>query len=196
MRVVAGVAKGRRLVAPRSTSIRPTTDRVKEAIFSMLESEAFRRADEGEHTASFPFRRVLDLYAGSGALGIEALSRGAEHTDFVEVSPQARAAIAENLRRTGFTDAATIHATRSESAISTLRRAYDLILLDPPYGDEAATQALEKLGTSEILASHAIVILEHARSRAVPDQAGALYRARSRYYGSTAVSLFFRRDES
>src|SRR3712207_3026775 len=98
MRVIAGLAKGRPLTAPRGLAVRPTTDKVKGAIFSMLEAWAFRRGEEGGGAPGFPFRRVLDLYAGSGALAIEALSRGAEHADLVEPSSPARAAIQENLR--------------------------------------------------------------------------------------------------
>jgi 16S rRNA (guanine(966)-N(2))-methyltransferase RsmD len=196
MRVIAGIAKGRRLVAPKSAAVRPTTDRVKEAIFSMLEAQAFRRAERDESTTPFPFPRVLDLFAGSGALGVEALSRGAAHVDFVEASSQARAVITENLRRTGFTAQGTVHGMRAETAISTLRGPYDLILLDPPYGDEAAAHVLQQLGSSDILADQAIVIFEHARSRQIPSQAGALQLARSRNHGSTAISLFFRPAES
>lgn len=196
MRVIAGIAKGRRLVAPKSPGIRPTTDRVKGAIFSMLEAEAFRRAPAGQEGAPFPFRRVLDLYAGSGALGIEALSRGAEHAEFVEPNPQARAAIAENLRRTGFTPKATIHAMRAETAVSTLHQPFDLILLDPPYGDETAPKVLQRLGASDILADQAVVVFEHARDLAVPERAGALHLARSRHHGSTTISLYVRRGDS
>jgi 16S rRNA (guanine(966)-N(2))-methyltransferase RsmD len=196
MRVISGIAKGRRLVAPKGAAVRPTTDRVKEAIFSMLEAQAFRLEEGSEDGLPFPFPCVLDLFAGSGALGVEALSRGAEHVDFVETSPQARAVIAENLRRTGFTAQATIHGFRAEIALSTLHGPYDLILLDPPYGDEGAAQVLRRLGSSDILADQAIVIFEHARSRPIPEQAGALQLARSRHHGSTAISLFFRRGES
>jgi 16S rRNA (guanine966-N2)-methyltransferase len=193
---VAGIAKGRKLLAPKSAAVRPTTDRIKEAIFSMLEAEAFRRADEADAAPDFPFHRVLDLYAGSGALGIEALSRGAEHADFVEANAPVRAVLMENLRRTGFASQATVIPGRVETALSTLRRPYDLILLDPPYGDEAAVQAFQKLGSSDFLTDRAIVILEHARTRAIPDQVGALELARSRHHGSTAISLFVRRNPS
>ena len=115
MRVISGSAKGRTLTAPRGLAVRPTTDKVKGAIFSMLDAEAFRRADEPNE---FAIRRVLDLYAGTGALGIEALSRGAEHCDFVEPSAQARAAITENLRRTGLARQAALHSLKAETAVS------------------------------------------------------------------------------
>ncbi len=196
MRVIAGIAKGRRLVAPKSAAVRPTTDLVKGAIFSMLESAAYQRgAEDSTVDTGFPFRRVLDLYAGSGALGIEALSRGAEHADFVEASASARVVIAENLRRTGLSARGTIHAMRAEVAVTALQGPYDLILLDPPYGDEGTDRVLERLGSSGILSDQAIVVLEHARSRPIPEQAGALQLVRSRHHGSTAIALFFRRAE-
>ncbi len=163
----------------------------------MLEAAASQLEEAmGAIDADFPFPRVLDLYAGTGALGIEALSRGADHADFVESSAPVRAVITENLRRTGFTAQATIHAMRAELAVTALRGPYDLILLDPPYGDEGTTQVLERLGSSRILADQAIVVLEHARKRQIPQQVGTLQLARSRHHGSTAISLFFRRVES
>src|SRR5687767_7923170 len=128
MRVIAGRAKGRALTAPKGLAVRPTTDKVKGAIFSMLDAVAFRRAEHVGREAASPFGRVLDLYAGTGALGIEALSRGATHVDFVETSAAARAAIVENLRRTGFAPMASIHAISAEAAVSTFRASYDLIL--------------------------------------------------------------------
>ena len=185
MRVIAGDAKGRVLATPHGLDIRPTTDRVREAIFSMLDAECLKRT-----TGGFCFPRVLDLYAGTGALGIEALSRGASHADFVETNPKARAIIAENLRRTGLIDRGAIHGLKVQSALSTFQGTYDLILLDPPYGDPTLPLVLEALGRSPILISGTIVVLEHARSFDVPTQVGRLLRTRSRHHGTTAVSFF------
>jgi 16S rRNA (guanine966-N2)-methyltransferase len=197
MRVIAGSAKGRQLATPKRAAVRPTTDLVKGAIFSMLEAAAAQiEAEMGEIDADFPFPRVLDLYAGSGALGIEALSRGAEHADFVEANAPMRAVIVENLRRTGFSAQGAIHAMRAELAVAALRGPYDLILLDPPYGDEGTTQVLERLSSSGILADRAIVVLEHARTRPIPQQIGTLQLARSRHHGSTGISLFFPRAQA
>lgn len=186
MRVIAGTAKGRHLVAPRGLAVRPTTDKVKEAIFSMLTSEAYRRGAEGE----LAFRRVLDLYAGTGALGIEALSRGAGRADFVEPNPRARTAIGTNLERTGFADRAAVHATRAEAALSTLQHPYDLILLDPPYQDPRGLTLLEAIGHWTMLAEDALLVLEHARAIPAPEHAGRLRLIRTRYHGATAISLF------
>jgi len=194
MRVIAGIAKGRTLVAPKGLAIRPTTDKVKGAIFSMLTSDALARADEDDEASAFPYPRVLDLYAGTGALGIEALSRGAERASFVESNARARAAIQENLRRTGFASLAVIHPVRAQTAVSTFDASYDLILLDPPYDDESVPSLLDAIGHATILEPGGTLVLEHARSRDVAPRAGNLKHLRSRYYGTTAVSLY-RRDE-
>lgn len=190
MRVIAGEAKGRPLVAPKGLALRPTTDKVKGAIFSMIEAIALSRAADDIEAPPWPYATVLDLYAGTGALGIEALSRGASHVDFVEPSNRARAALIENLRRTGFSPRATVHSTRAQTALSTLRGLYDLILLDPPYGDPSLTSTLGALGASTLLAPEALVVAEHSRSYILPAQVGALVLARQRFHGTTAISLF------
>lgn len=196
MRVIAGMAKGRPLLAPKGLATRPTTDKVKSAIFSMLTAEGLRRQDEDTAASDFPFPRVLDLYAGSGALGIEALSRGAEFADFVESSPRARAIIHQNLERTGLALQGTVHGLRVESAVSTFRPAYDLILLDPPYLDPAVSSVLASLGRSAILAPRALVVVEHARTTELPTEAGTLHLLRRNYHGTTAISLFRHVEEA
>ena len=189
MRVIAGSAKGRPLVAPRGLAIRPTTDKVKGAIFSMLDAEAFRRAENGDDD-DVPFRRVLDLYAGTGALGIEALSRGAEHCDFVESNARARSAIEENLRRTGLAHQASANGLRAEAAVSTFRAPYDLILADPPYADPTLPRLLTTIGASGIIHERTLVVIEHARSVELPADCGRLRLTRSRFHGTTAISIY------
>jgi 16S rRNA (guanine966-N2)-methyltransferase len=189
VRVIAGMAKGRPLIVPRGVEVRPTTDRVREAIFSMLSAECMRRTAQAQAAGGFCFERVLDLFAGTGALGIEALSRGAQFVDFVESNARARAAIATNLSRTGFEARGTIHAVTVDRAVSTFRGPYDLILLDPPYSDPATCMVLEALGRFPILSPGAIVVFEHARSLVVPSSVGALQLSRTRHHGTTSVSL-------
>ena len=157
----------------------------------MLWAEGLRRGgdDEPESTA-FPYPRVLDLYAGSGALGIEALSRGSAFADFVESNSRAREAIRENLRRTGFSDRAAIHGLRAHVALSTFKTSYDLILLDPPYDDASVLDVLETIGHSAILEPGGTLVIEHARSRDLASRIGHLQQTRSRHYGTTAVSLY------
>ena len=191
MRVISGSAKGRTLSAPKGSDIRPTTDKAKSAIFSILDAEALRRPDIGLEGGRFPYRRVLDLFAGTGALGIEALSRGADFADFVEIDPRARHTITENLQRTGLTDRARIHGMRAQQAILVLRNAYDLVLLDPPYAELDTPDILASLASSRLLKNGSIVIVEHARTTELPAELGALHFSRTRIHGGTAVSVFF-----
>ncbi len=122
MRVIAGTARGRRLRAPEGLATRPTSDRVREAAFNALASmDAIAGAG------------VLDLFAGSGALGIEALSRGARHATFVEHAPEARRAVAANLADLGLDDRATVTADDAWTFLARAGDAFDLVLLDPPY---------------------------------------------------------------
>ncbi len=198
MRVIAGVARGRPLRSVESPTVRPTSDKVKGAIFSILESAAFKRGlvepgylarvEEGE--LAFPWKRVLDLYAGSGALGIEALSRGAETVDFVEADPRAREAIAQNLKKTGLGDRARVHGLKVETAISTFNVPYDLILLDPPYDDPAFASVFQRLCESALVGTHTFVVLEHSRQRAVEEGCGPLVLLKTRVHGRTGISVY------
>jgi 16S rRNA (guanine966-N2)-methyltransferase len=205
MRVIAGVARGRPLQAPARGPMRPTGDKVKGAIFSMLEAEALRRGfdvepDDEEHDGRFAsavtWPRVLELYAGSGALAIEALSRGARHADLVDSNADARRAIAANLERTGLADRATIHGLTSQAAASTFRGPYDLILLDPPYDAEGVRQVLERLVSGGLLERSGVVVWEHSRSTEPPQWIGApgvdggLQLLRTRQHGAASVSLY------
>jgi 16S rRNA (guanine966-N2)-methyltransferase len=177
LRVIAGSAGGRRLVAPKGGA-RPTTDRLKEALFASLG----RRVDGAS---------VLDLYAGSGALAIEALSRGAAHAVLVDRDAAAEAAVHANLSTTGFTDVATF----VRSPVATFLRAqprwgrFDLVLLDPPYDAPAADVArvLEQLAPSIWLAEGATVVLERPRGGepvALPEGWGI---EKERAYGDTLL---------
>ena len=205
MRVIAGSARGRPLRAPSHAPTRPTGDKVKGAIFSMLDAEALRRGFEpvaddpdrdGRFAATVAWPRVLELYAGSGALAIEALSRGAEHADLVESSADARGAIADNLQKTGLSDRASIHALSSEAAVSTFRGTYDLILLDPPYDAEGVRLVLERAAAGGLLKRSGVVVWEHGRSNVPPERIDApgtgrgLRLLRTRHHGAASVSLY------
>jgi 16S rRNA (guanine966-N2)-methyltransferase len=205
VRVIAGEARGRPLLAPARAPTRPTSDKIKGAIFSMLEAEAFRRGfevepDDDEHggrfAAAVAWPRVLELYAGSGALAIEALSRGATHADLVESSADARRAIAANLDRTGLAERASVHGLSSEAAVSTFHGPYDLILLDPPYDAEGVRLVLERLAGTRLLERSGVVVWEHSRSTNPPEQigdageGGGLRLLRTRQHGAASVSLY------
>lgn len=151
MRVIAGTAKGRRLKSADSLGVRPTTDRLKESLFSTL-------------GPGIQGKRVLDLYAGSGGLGIEALSRGAAHATFVEGDPAAAAMIEANLAGTGLGQAAQVQRQTAEKFARGTRfgggEAYDVVLADPPYETGIPRQVLQDLASTERLAPDAMVVVE------------------------------------
>ncbi len=137
--------------------------------------------------------RVVDLYAGSGALGIEALSRGADHADFVESDPAARAALSANLRTLGLRARATIWPLtlpRGLARLGAALAAAGLVLADPPYGGELARETLRALGGPGILRAGTRVVFEHHAKDELPEQCGGLARARQRRYGETTVTTF------
>ena len=184
MRVIAGSARGRRLKSPRTrapghATLRPSSDLMRGAIFSSLDA----------HGADMS--RVLDLYAGSGALGIEALSRGAAWCDFVERDRSACELIRENLRLTGFESQARVHQLSAERALDALADPYPLILADPPYDDRAALGVLATLGRSPLVEKgRTTLVVEHSARNEPPQEVGALLLANSRRHGDTAVSIY------
>jgi 16S rRNA (guanine966-N2)-methyltransferase len=153
---------------------------VREAIFDVLES---RGAD---------LSRILDLYAGSGALGIEALSRGDGTCDFVEREPANAAVIRENLAATGLGGRGKVHRTPVSRAPTRLRGPYSLVLADPPYNDGAALGAIQDLARSELVPADGTIVLEHSSRVTPPDQLGPLPLAWTRRYGDTQVSIYRR----
>lgn len=180
MRVIAGLHRGRRLLGPRGQAIRPTSDRVKEALFSIL----------GERIVG---ARVLDLYAGTGSIGIEALSRGATHVTFVEADRDALRLVQWNLQQCGLEQSANICASQVSHFF---RRGtqwsgpYDIVFCDPPY---QLTPELVRLATewhAGWLADDAIVILEHGRKADIPSVLGPLSQVKRYDYGDTALTRF------
>ena len=177
MRVVAGRAKGQRLQAPRGMETRPTSDKVREAIFAMLNTEV-----EGV--------RALDLFAGTGALGIEALSRGADGAVFVERRAAACAAIRANLQHTRFEAESRVLCIPAERALQTLDEAFGLVLLDPPYAYPGLPGIMDTLSGASVIGGDTVVVFEHSPRFAVRESYGRLVRRRQKVYGDTAVSIF------
>jgi 16S rRNA (guanine966-N2)-methyltransferase len=177
--VISGHLGGRRLKAPRGSGTRPTSDRVREALFMALEP--------------LSGLRVVDLFAGSGALGIEALSRGAARADFVERDAGARRVLEENLAALGLEACSRVWALELPLGLARLDgvlRQADLVLADPPYGGDAARAVLEALGQGGPWQPRARVVLEHHAKDGVPESAGDLVRVRVRRYGETMVSTY------
>jgi 16S rRNA (guanine966-N2)-methyltransferase len=177
LRVIAGSARGRKLAAPLGDRVRPTKDMVREAMFSALDARG-----------ALVDATVLDLYAGTGALGIEAISRGASMVTFVERDRRAQALIARNLAHCGVTDGYDIIRALVVHAIGNFVSAsFDIILFDPPY-DDAPEEAMAAAG--EVLAPGGVLVLEHARRRTAAESAGSLVRVRQVIAGDSALSFY------
>ncbi|MDD5556286.1 MAG: 16S rRNA (guanine(966)-N(2))-methyltransferase RsmD [bacterium] len=185
VRVVAGTFRSRRLVTPRSRGVRPTADRVKEALFQIL----------GDRVAG---AAVLDLYAGGGGLGIEALSRGAASCVFVERDPACRRAIRANVAALGLGGAARLvagDAARAVRALAARGERFGLVLADPPYAKAAGARSemrkvLCALDACDMYEPRALVVVEHAARDEAPAVLGRLRPVRERRYGDTVLSFF------
>jgi len=178
MRVITGKAKGVRLKSPPKRLTRPTTALVKEAIFSILDSSAGH------------WDRVLDLYAGSGALGLEALSRGAEWVDFVDRSRECCDIIKDNLDKADLLNKAHVYCCSASKALSFLSHNYDIVFIDPPFADPSTGNLLATLANSGLIGEGVTVVVCHAnRFPLGPDYAG-LHLAKQRRYGDTFVNIY------
>lgn len=179
MRVIAGSHKGRRLQGPQLATPRPTSDRVKEALFSIL-------------NPWMAGARFLDLYAGTGAIGIEALSRGARTVTFVEPDPASLKILRANLAHCQLTTQADVQACTAEAFLARSGGpGYDLVFADPPYQDAATGLAvLSALGGSPLVKPETVLILEHGRQASLAGELGRLALTRQYRYGDTMLSLF------
>ncbi len=178
MWITGGTAKGTRLKTLPKRSIRPTTGVVKQAIFSLLQN------------TSTEWDRVLDLYAGTGALGIEALSRGAEWVDFVEQRKACCDIIRTNLERIGALHRAHVYCCRVSKAITFLNGAYDVVLLDPPFADPSISSLLADLATSGLLAEGSTAVLCHANRFPLAPQYDGLQLVQQRRHGDTFIFIY------
>lgn len=176
MRVITGFARGRKLKTPENDEIRPTTDNVKEALFNIIQFDI-----EG--------RRVLDLFAGTGQLGIEALSRGAAMAVFVDQDRKAAQIVRENLKT-----CALSAEVRQEEALSYLRRGekFDLIFVDPPYDSGLYEPVLETIKSVDNLSEGGIIICEARRERALPEMSAPYVKRREYRYGKVKLAIYFR----
>jgi 16S rRNA (guanine(966)-N(2))-methyltransferase RsmD len=170
---------GRRLKAPAGRATRPTSERVREAVFSILGPPP----DDAV---------VLDLFAGAGALGLEALSRGAEHAVFADSSRAAIKVLRDNIASLDVRGATRVHPTDALRALSKLPGPFHWIFIDPPYATDLASRALEHLGGTEQLAEDGVIVVEHDRRNAPEPGHGCLVRTDCRRYGDTEVSFYQR----
>ena len=179
MRVITGTSRGRRLKEPVGLETRPTADRVKEGIFSSIQFEI-----EG--------RRVLDLFGGTGQMGIEALSRGAAHCTFVDLRKEAVGIMRENLTLTGLADRATVVQGDYQAFLTRCREPFDVIFLDPPYESGFLEKALETIIAIDIVSENGIIVCESAAESALPELAAPYAKGRDYRYGKIKITLYHR----
>ena len=183
MRVITGSARGRRLKELEGMETRPTTDRVKEGLFSALQFDI-----EG--------RRVLDLFAGTGQLGIECLSRGAAFAVFVDQRRDAAALVRENLKATALSDRARVMNGGALEFLAETRETFDLVFLDPPYASGLLDKVAERLSAFDILNPRGIIVAEHPANHAPPAARPPVRLQRTYRYGKIAVSLYRRIEQN
>ena len=179
MRVITGTARGRRLKELEGMETRPTTDRVKEGLFNILQFDI-----EG--------RKVLDLFAGTGQLGIECLSRGAASAVFVDRRSDAVKLIRENLKTTELTEHARVVSGDSMEFLKSLREKFDIIFLDPPYAEGLLEDAISYIAEFDILSPHGIIVAEHPVEKGLPALAAPYRLHRTYRYGKIALTIYRR----
>ena len=178
MRVIAGQAKGCILKAPKWSKTRPATELVRGAIFSILES------------AADDWSQVLDLFSGSGSLGVEALSRGAGWVDFVEQAPHCCDIIRQNLEKTKLKDYAHVNCCSVSKAISFLDKEYGIVLMDPPYSSPLIGKTIEQLASSKLVGDKSIVVVTHSQRKPLQSSYASLNLVREYRHGDSVIALY------
>lgn len=179
MRVITGTARGRVLKTLNGEDVRPTTEKVKEAIFSMIQFEI-----EG--------RKMLDLFAGSGQMGIEALSRGAESAVFTDMSKASVEIIKKNLLSTGLDRKAAVFQTDAITFLKSCRTRFDIIFMDPPYSEGLLQEALPY--AEKVVSDYGVIICEHPYGEKMPEDAGRFSVYREYKYGKLALTVYRKRE--
>ncbi len=177
MRVISGKARGISLKAPDGMQTRPTADRVKEALFSIIQFDV-------------PGTRVLDLFGGTGQLGIEALSRGAQYAVFVDAREESCRVIRENIRKTGFAEQTSVVRSDYMQYLQRCREKFDIIFLDPPYAEVFLENALNCISEIDILQSGGIIIAERPVGKELSMDLSGYTRSKDYKYGNTLLTLF------
>lgn len=178
MRIIAGTAKGRTVRVPQNSTTRPSTDKVRSAIFSILES---MQPD---------WSRALDLFAGTGAIGLEALSRGFDWADFVDQDRKCCATIKQNVDDLGFSSQAHVYCGKVSRVVTSLSSKYGVVFMDPPYADETLPDVVRLVAASRIVHANGVVVVLHSARRSLDECYIPLQRLKERRYGDTVISLF------
>ena len=182
MRVITGSAKGRRLAELPGLDTRPTTSKMKEGLFSAIQFDI-----EG--------RRVLDLFAGTGQLGIECLSRGAAFCDFVDSAPAALKVVRQNVKACGFEDRSVCHGKDFAAFLSRGRETYGLVFLDPPYASGNLERAIELITTIDIVVENGIIVCESPADHVLPELPAPYEKGKEHRYGKIKFTLYCRRHD-
>lgn len=184
MRIIAGYAKGRKLKSPENQDIRPTSDRVKEAIFSMI---AFY----------LPGKIVLDLFAGTGNLGLEALSRGAKFSVFVDNNREALKLVNQNIKLLGYKDKTSVVFSDALKALDLFRKRnekFDIVFIDPPYRQSLYGEIIQSIAENDIIDRSGILIIEHPADIKLKDEYEGLKKIKEKKYGNTSITILKRED--
>ncbi|WZL74798.1 16S rRNA (guanine(966)-N(2))-methyltransferase RsmD [Clostridiaceae bacterium 35-E11] len=180
MRVIAGSLKGRRLKTPKGIETRPTTDRVKESIFSIIHAHIIDSI-------------IIDLFSGTGNLGIEALSRGAEKVFFVDKNKNSIQLIKENIESMGLKSKSEIlfcDALKAIKQLASLSHKFDIIFMDPPYSKGLILPCMEAINAEDMLKEDGIILVEHDTKDTLPDNVGRLIKRKEKKYGNTMISIY------
>ncbi len=187
MRIISGRAKGRRLTSFKHSLIRPTSDRIREAVFDILFS------CKGSSVDIFPFQNVLDAFAGTGAFGIEAYSRGASNVTFIENNHGVINVLKKNLEVCGFNegvDVLSLDIVRALKHLKKKRKKFDLVFLDPPYDRSLVEDTLRSIINSDILIGGSLVVAEHSLNEIPAEKIDSIKLEDRRKYGTTMVSFY------
>jgi len=180
IRIISGIAGGMHIKVPPTDKTKPTLDRVKESVFSILQPY-------------IPGKRVLDLFAGSGSLGLEALSRGAGFAVFVDSSRLCTETIRENIQKTKMTEKAQVVRADVYKAIQGFSRQglkFDIIFMDPPYARNFVCKTLQMIVENDIIIENGLIAAEHIDTEQLPDRIGKLVKVRSKHYGDTVYTFY------
>lgn len=181
MRIVAGEYKGRRLEMPADLSVRPTTGKVKEALFSMMADRIWDC-------------RFLDLFAGTGGIGLEALSRGARECVFSDSSRESIKLIKENISKCGAQERSRVYAGDYTRTLAMQKDCFDIIFLDPPYGKGMLSGCFEMICEHDLLADDGVIIAEHRRDEPMPEELCGFVREKEKKYGTVILSIYGRNN--
>ncbi|CEH35428.1 16S rRNA (guanine(966)-N(2))-methyltransferase RsmD [Romboutsia lituseburensis] len=180
MRVISGKVRGLKLNTPKNDDVRPTTDRVKESLFNVINQYIMEST-------------VLDLFAGTGSLGIECLSRGAKKCVFVDVSKESIALVKSNIKKARVENESVVLNLDFKDAISRLETQnskFDVIFMDPPYYKDMFINALEKIDNADLLDEDGIIVIEHDSKDDFPENIGRLEKSKSKKYGNTTLTFY------